>query len=76
MPLTDVDAAVAAGLLHPGASGGTASTPSGDRAAMHADLSPVRRREPHARAANVVSRCARLTHRVAASVGPDEALGE
>jgi DNA-binding CsgD family transcriptional regulator len=70
----DADAAIAAGLLTEGHSAGLAFTHPVYRAAIYADLSPARRRELHARAAYVVSGRARLTHRVAAAVGPDEAL--
>jgi DNA-binding CsgD family transcriptional regulator len=44
------------------------------RAAIYADLPPTRRRELHARAADLVAGQARLTHLVAAATGPDEAL--
>ena len=44
------------------------------RAAVYADLSPTRRRELHARAAELVAGHARLVHRVAAARGPEEAL--
>jgi DNA-binding CsgD family transcriptional regulator len=70
----DVDAAVAAGLLTEGHSAELAFAHPVYRAAIYADLSPANRRELHARAANVVPGRARLAHRVAASVGPDEAL--
>jgi DNA-binding CsgD family transcriptional regulator len=72
---SEVDAAVAAGLL-------TEGTPAPElafthplyRAAVYADLSPTSRRELHARAAEVVAGRARLAHRAAASLGPDEVL--
>jgi predicted ATPase len=70
----DVDAAVAAGLLAEGDSAELAFTHPVYRAAIYADLSPASRRGLHARAAEVVTGRARLAHRVAASVGPDEAL--
>jgi DNA-binding CsgD family transcriptional regulator len=71
----DVDAAVAAGLLAEAASEpDLAFTHPLYRAAIYADLSPTSRRELHARAAAVVAGRARLAHRVAASLGPDEAL--
>jgi DNA-binding CsgD family transcriptional regulator len=71
----DVDAAVAAGLLAEAASEpDLAFTHPLYRAAIYADLSPTSRRELHARAAAVVAGRARLAHRVAASVGADEAL--
>jgi len=44
------------------------------RAAIYSDLSPTSRRELHGRAAEFVTGRARLAHRVAASLGPDEAL--
>jgi len=72
---SDVDAAVAAGLLAEGASEpDLAFTHPLYRAAIYADLSPTSRKELHARAAAVVAGRARLAHRVAASLGPDEAL--
>ena len=71
----EVDAAVAAGLLTEGASVlELAFTHPLYRAAIYADLSPATRRELHARAAEVVAGRARLAHRAAASLGPDEAL--
>ena len=71
----DVDAAVAAGLLAEGApEPELAFVHPLYRAAIYADLSPTSRRELHARAAVVVGGRARLAHRAAASVGPDEAL--
>jgi len=74
-PRNDVDAAVAAGLLAEGASEpDLAFTHPLYRAAIYADLSPTSRKELHARAAAVVAGRARLAHRVAASLGPDEAL--
>jgi DNA-binding CsgD family transcriptional regulator len=71
----EVDAAVAAGLLTEGASAPelTFAHPL-YRAAIYADLSPTSRRELHARAAETVAGRARLAHRAAASLGPDEAL--
>ncbi len=71
----EVDAAVAAGLLTEAASAPElAFTHPLYRAAIYADLSPASRRELHARAAGVVAGRARLAHRAAGSVGPDEAL--
>jgi DNA-binding CsgD family transcriptional regulator len=71
----ETDGAVAAGLLAEEASEpGLAFTHPLYRAAIYADLSPTSRRELHARAAAVVAGRAQLAHRVAASVGPDEAL--
>jgi DNA-binding CsgD family transcriptional regulator len=70
----DVDGAVAAGLLTEGDPAELAFTHPVYRAAIYADLRPASRRELHARAAEVVAGRARLAHRVAASVGPDEAL--
>ncbi|MGD0246157.1 MAG: AAA family ATPase [Streptosporangiaceae bacterium] len=71
----EVDAAVAAGLLTEGASAlELAFTHPLYRAAIYADLSPATRRELHARSAEVVAGRARLAHRAAASLGPDEAL--
>jgi DNA-binding CsgD family transcriptional regulator/tetratricopeptide (TPR) repeat protein len=70
-----VDAAVAAGLLRESALASelTFSHPL-YRAAIYADLSPTTRRGLHARAAEFVTGSAGLTHRAAASVGPDEEL--
>jgi DNA-binding CsgD family transcriptional regulator len=71
----EVDAAVAAGLLAEGTSAPDLSfTHPLYRAAIYADLSPTSRRELHARAAETVAGRARLAHRAAASMGPDEAL--
>src|ERR1022692_2817444 len=71
----EVDAAFAAGLLTEGASvPELAFAHPLYRAAIYADLSPANRRELHARAAQVEAGRARLAHRVAASLGPDEAL--
>lgn len=73
----DVDAAVAAGLLAESASmSELAFTHPLYRAAVYADLSPTSRRELHGRAAELVAGRGRLAHRVAASLGPDEALAE
>jgi DNA-binding CsgD family transcriptional regulator len=71
----EVDAAVAAGLLTEGDPAlELAFTHPLYRAAIYADLSPATRRELHARAAEVAVGRARLAHRAAASLGPDEAL--
>ena len=71
----EVDAAVAAGLLTEDASAlELAFAHPLYRAAIYADLSPASRRELHARAGEVVAGRARLAHRAAASLGPDEAL--
>jgi DNA-binding CsgD family transcriptional regulator len=71
----EVDAAVAAGLLtEDGPAMDLAFTHPLYRAAIYADLSPASRRELHARAAEVAAGRARLAHRAAASLGPDEAL--
>jgi DNA-binding CsgD family transcriptional regulator len=72
---SEVDASVAAGLLSESAvpSELTFTHPL-YRAAIYADLSPTSRQEMHARAADLVAGRARLTHRVAASIGPQEAL--
>ena len=71
----EVDAAVAAGLLTEGSSAPElAFTHPLYRAAVYADLSPASRRDLHARAAEVAAGHARLAHRAAASLGPDEAL--
>jgi DNA-binding CsgD family transcriptional regulator len=71
----EVDAAVAAGLLTEGGSAlELAFAHPLYRAAIYADLSPASRRELHARAGEVVAGSARLAHRAAASLGPDEAL--
>jgi DNA-binding CsgD family transcriptional regulator len=71
----EADAAVAAGLLRQRAmpSELTFVHPL-FRAAIYADLSPTRRRGLHARAAELVAGTVRLTHRLAASAGPDETL--
>ena len=72
---SEVDAAVAAGLLTEAASAlELVFTHPLYRAAIYADLSPASRRELHARAAQVVTGRARLGHRAAAALGPDEAL--
>jgi DNA-binding CsgD family transcriptional regulator len=72
---SEVDAAVAAGLLTEGASAPELTfTHPLYRAAIYADLSPTSRRELHARAAETVTGRPRLAHRVAGSLGPDEAL--
>jgi predicted ATPase len=72
---SEVDAAVAAGLLTEGASAPELTfTHPLYRAAIYADLSPTSRRELHERAAETVAGRARLAHRAAASLGPDEAL--
>ncbi|MGD0924907.1 MAG: AAA family ATPase [Streptosporangiaceae bacterium] len=71
----ELDAAVAAGLLTEGSPAAQlAFTHPLYRAAIYADLRPTRRRELHARAAEVVAGRARLAHRAAASMGADEAL--
>ena len=67
---SEVDAAVAAGLLTEGASAPELTfTHPLYRAAIYADLSPASRRELHARAAETVAGRARLAHRAAASAG-------
>jgi DNA-binding CsgD family transcriptional regulator len=72
---SEVDSAVAAGLMNESAVASELSfTHPLYRAAIYADLSPTSRQDLHARAADVVAGHARLTHRVAASVGPQEAL--
>jgi DNA-binding CsgD family transcriptional regulator len=74
-PRHEVDGAVAAGLLTEGASASElAFAHPVYRAAIYADLRPASRRELHARAASVTAGHARLVHRSAASLGPDEAL--
>ena len=72
---SEVDAAIAAGLLSESAvpSELTFTHPL-YRAAIYADLGPTSRQEMHSRAADLVAGRARVTHRVAASVGPQEAL--
>jgi len=71
----EVDAAVAAGLLTQGAVASELTfTHPLYRAAIYADLSPTSRQDLHARAAELAAGHAQLTHRVAASVGPQEAL--
>ena len=71
----DMDAAVGAGLLREDLVLSELSfTHPLYRAAIYDDLSPAVRRELHARAAAVVIGGQRLTHRVAAAVGPDEQL--
>jgi DNA-binding CsgD family transcriptional regulator len=70
-----VDAAVAAGLLGESALASELTfTHPLYRAAIYADLSPTSRRGLHARAAEFSTGRAGLTHRAAASVGPDEDL--
>jgi DNA-binding CsgD family transcriptional regulator len=71
----EADEAIASGLLE----AGQITTELGFphplyRAAIYDDLSPAVRRGLHARAAAVVVGGQRLTHRVAAAVGPDEQL--
>jgi DNA-binding CsgD family transcriptional regulator len=74
---SEVDAAVAAGLLTESASASELTfTHPLYRAAIYADLSPTSRRELHGRAAETVAGRARLAHRAAASLGPDEALAD
>jgi DNA-binding CsgD family transcriptional regulator len=71
----EVDAAVAAGLVSEGTTAlELAFTHPLYRAAIYADLSSGTRRQLHDRAAEVVAGRARLAHRAAASLGPDEAL--
>jgi DNA-binding CsgD family transcriptional regulator len=71
----EMDAVVAAGLMSEGAAvGEMAFDHPLYRAAVYADLSPTRRRGLHARAAEHVAGRAGLVHRVAATLGPDEAL--
>ena len=71
----EVNAAVEAGLLTEDASAlELAFAHPLYRAAIYADLSPASRRELHARAGEVVAGRARLAHRAAAALGPDEAL--
>ena len=72
-----MDGAVEAGLLTAGVSASelTFVHPL-FRAAIYADLSPTSRRELHARAAEQVAGRLRLTHLVAASLGPDAALAD
>ena len=72
---SEVDAAVAAGLLSDSAFVAELSfTHPLYRAAIYADLSPANRRELHRRAAKIVAGRAGLEHRVAATLGSDEAL--
>ena len=70
----EMDEAVAAGLLSDGLVSELSFTHPLYRAAIYADLSPTNRRRLHARAAELATGHARLAHRVAASVGPDESL--
>ncbi len=71
----EVDAAIAAGLLTENASAlELAFAHPLYRAAIYADLSPASRRELHGRAGEVVVGRARLAHRAAAALGPDDAL--
>jgi DNA-binding CsgD family transcriptional regulator len=70
----EVDEAVAAGLLSEGLISELTFAHPLFRAAIYADLSPTHRRQLHARAAELASGQARLAHRVAASLGPDETL--
>ena len=74
-PRRDLDPAVVAGLVHEGpASAELSFAHPLYRAAIYADLNPTRKRELHGRAATLVGGTAGLTHRVAASLGPDEGL--
>jgi ATP/maltotriose-dependent transcriptional regulator MalT len=68
------DEAVAAGLLVESMRSEHAFAHPLYRAAIYADLSPANRRRLHASAAGVVEGRARLAHRVAATLGADEAL--
>jgi DNA-binding CsgD family transcriptional regulator len=71
----DVDAAVGAGLLSEDLVRSELSfTHPLYRTAVYADLSPTTRRGLHARAAELVAGHTRLEHRVAATLGPVEAL--
>jgi DNA-binding CsgD family transcriptional regulator len=72
-----MDGAVEAGLLSAGVSASelTFVHPL-FRAAIYADLSPTSRRELHARAAEQEAGRPRLTHLVAASLGPNAALAD
>jgi DNA-binding CsgD family transcriptional regulator len=73
----EADAAVAAGLLAGDAAARElAFAHPLYRAAIYADLSPAVRRELHGRAAEVVAGRARLVHRAAAALGPDDALAD
>ena len=70
----EVDAAIATELVaETGASVLTFAHPL-YRAAIYGDLNPTRRRALHARAADLVEGRPRLVHRVAATLGPDDAL--
>jgi len=70
-----IDEAVSAGLLSESALASELTfTHPLYRAAIYADLSPTSRRALHARAAELVAGHAGLTHRAAASLGPDEVL--
>jgi DNA-binding CsgD family transcriptional regulator len=72
-----IDEAVAAGLLSESALASELTfTHPLYRAAIYTDLSPTSRRALHARAAELVAGRAGLIHRVAASLGPDEALAQ
>ena len=71
----EMDTVIAARLMREGAAPGEMAFDHPlYRAAVYADLSPTRRRELHARAAAHVPGRAGLVHRVAATLGPDEAL--
>jgi DNA-binding CsgD family transcriptional regulator len=76
-PRDAADPAVAAGLLRESALASELTfTHPLYRAAIYADLSPTIRRKLHARAAGFVTGRAGLTHRLAASEGPDENLAQ
>jgi DNA-binding CsgD family transcriptional regulator len=70
----EVDAAIATGLVTEGGASELTFVHPLYRAAIYGDLSPTRRRALHARAADLVAGRARLVHRVAASLGPDDQL--
>jgi DNA-binding CsgD family transcriptional regulator len=70
-----LDAAVGAGLVTEGTTGlEVVFTHPLYRAAIYADLSSGIRRQLHGRAAEVTAGRARLAHRAAAALGPDDAL--
>ncbi len=78
-PLPAVGEALNAGILAEqpgGAAAGIGFTHLLVQRAVYEDLSPVRRRRLHQRAAGLLDRHRALGHRVAAATGPDDALAD
>ena len=75
-PLPALEEAMAAGVLaeQPGAAAGIGFSHLLVHRAVYDDLSPIWRRQLHARAAGLVDRHQALAHQVAASVGSDDRL--